>query len=196
MKSFASDNYSGICSEVLEAIQDANEGHASSYGEDPYTEKALKLLEKTFGKNSAYFVYNGTAANCLGLKAVTRSHHAIICADSAHIATQEVGAVEYLTGCSFVLIPNQNGKITATDIDEAYIDATKWGRHSNLPKVVSISQATEYGTTYSKEELLAISKICKKHKLIFHIDGCRLANAAVALNASLQDLTADVGVDV
>lgn len=197
MKSFASDNYSGTSLEILNAIQAANQGHVPSYGNDPYTQKAIALLKNTFGNTIVpYFVYNGTAANTLALKACIRSHHAIICADCAHINTQEVGAPVNFTGCSLITILNQEGKLTSTAIEEAYLGATYWGRHNNLPKVVSITQATEYGTVYTADELRAISSICKKYHLILHMDGCRLSNAAVALNCSLKELTADVGIDV
>ncbi len=197
MKSFASDNYSGASPEILQAIIEANVGHVPSYGEDLYTQKAVALFKKVFGEEiSVYFVGNGTAANTLGLKTVMQSHHSIICADSAHIMTQEVGAPVHAIGCSILSISNNNGKITAAEIEETYLNSVYWGRHTNLPKVVSIAQSTEFGTVYTKKELSDISEICKKYNLIFHVDGCRLANAAVALNASFKELTVDVGVDV
>jgi len=197
MKTFASDNSSGICAEALEAIQKANQNHALAYGNDSYTNTALALLKDTFGENSSsYFVYNGTAANTLALKAITRSHQAIICADSSHIATQEVGSVINAIGCALLPIANNQGKLNSESIEEVYLKTTFWGKHNNLPKVVSISQTTEYGTVYSLEELQAIANVCRKHNMLFHMDGCRLANAAASLHTSLKALTADVGVDV
>lgn len=197
MISFSSDNYSGASPEILQAIQDANQGHVPAYGNDPYTEKAISLFKEVLGSSiTVYFVYNGTAANSLALKAVTRSHHAIICADSAHIVSHEVGAPVNLIGCMLIPVPNEDGKISAANIEDAYLNAIYWGRHCNFPKIVSIAQATEFGTVYSRDELLEISAVCKKHKLIFHMDGCRLANAAVYLQTSMKALTADVGVDV
>jgi threonine aldolase len=197
MKSFASDNYSGIDPEILHAISAANTAHSPAYGEDVYTEKAIALLRKEFGTAAAiYFVYNGTAANTLALKAITKSHHAIICADCAHIYTQEVGAVVNFTGCSILPVPHQNGKLSAEGIEQAYLMSAFWGRHTNKSAVVSIAQATEYGTVYSLAELQAIAVVCKKYQLLLHMDGCRLANAAAALNVSLRTLTADIGVDV
>ena len=197
MKSFSSDNYSGISPEILQAIQEANIGHVPSYGNDSYTEKSISLFKKEFGDSvEVYFVYNGTAANVLSLKAVTQSHHAIICADSAHIVSHEFGAPVAMIGCMLLPASSENGKISAAAIEDAYLKATYWGRHSNLPKVLSIAQATELGAVYSVEELLEISAICKKYNLIFHMDGCRLANAAVYLKTSFKALTADVGVDV
>lgn len=197
MKAFASDNYAGCDPDVLQAIINANQGHVPAYGNDIYTEKAVYLLKQTFGEESVcYFVFNGTAANTLSLKAITRNHHSIICADSSHIATQEVGAVGNFSGCSLVTIPNTLGKISAGDIEDAYARTTFWGRHNNRPRVVSIAQTSEFGTVYSIDELQAISLICKKLDLLFHIDGCRLANAAVALEKSLKEITADIGADV
>jgi threonine aldolase len=197
MRSFASDNYSGICDEVMQALQEANQAHASSYGNDSYTAKAQALLRMAFGEHIlAYFVYNGTAANTLALKAITKSHHAIIATDCAHIATQEVGAPTSWTGCSMLTAPNSQGKLTPTAIEQAYRDTSFWGRHSVLPKVVSISQTTEYGTVYTLDELKAIAHICHTLGLYLHMDGSRLANAAAALGVSLKDLTIGSGVDV
>jgi len=197
MKSFASDNYSGIAPEILQAIIEANTNHAPSYGADSYTENAIVLFKKIFGESiSVYFVTNGTAANTLGLKAVINSHHSIICADTSHLVTQEVGACISAIGCMVLQIPHQNGKITPSAIEETYNQAIYWGRHNNKPKVVSIAQSTEFGTVYTLEELAAISRVCKKHTLLFHMDGCRLANAAVALDATFNELTVDVGVDI
>ena len=197
MKSFASDNYSGVAPEIMSAIIAANEGHQPAYGNDLYTAQATELLQDTFGKNCIpYFVYNGTAANSVGLHAILRSHHAILCSDIAHIATQEVGAVTNLTGCPTFLIPHENGKITPAGIRKIYEQVSFWGHHGNLPKVVSLAQSTEFGTVYSVEELRAISTICKELQLFFHMDGCRLSNAAAHLDVSLAALTRDIGVDV
>ncbi len=197
LKSFASDNYSGVAPEILRAIIAANHEHAPSYGNDNYTKEAQELLRQIFGAESiSYFAYNGTAANAAGVKAILRSHHALICADTAHIATHEVGAATYLTGCPTLLIPHTNGKITAAEIQQVYDKTCYWKHHSNLPKVVSIAQSTEFGTVYTVPELQAISAICRKNNLLFHMDGCRLSNAAAYLNVSLAAISRDVGVDV
>ncbi len=128
MISFSSDNYSGASPEILQAIQDANKGHVPAYGNDQYTEKAISLFKEALGNAiTVFFVYNGTAANSLALNAVTRSHHAIICADSAHIMSHEVGAPVNLTGCMLISVPSEDGKISATNIEDAYLNATYWG---------------------------------------------------------------------
>src|SRR5688572_26758811 len=98
-RSFASDNNAGVHPKVLEAITAANEGHVIAYGDDPYTARAVKLFREHFGKHvEVYFVFGGTGANVLGLKAITQPHHAIICAQSAHINVDECGAPEKFTG--------------------------------------------------------------------------------------------------
>ncbi|MBY0545486.1 MAG: beta-eliminating lyase [Gammaproteobacteria bacterium] len=196
MKAFASDNYSGVCPEIMQAIIDANNEHAPAYGGDKYTEKAIQLAKEHFGNTAIpYFVFNGTAANVLILKAMTRSHHAVICAETSHIAAQEVGAAVSLTGVMLITTTETNGKITPSTIEDAHANVVRWGCHANKPRVVSIAQSTEYGTVYTIEEIQAISATCKKLDLLLHMDGCRLANAAVSLNCSLKNLTADVGVD-
>lgn len=197
MKSFASDNYSSVAPEILQAITDANQHHQPAYGNDIFTEEAKALSKENFGNDiDVFFVYNGTAANTAALKSVLRSHHAVICSDISHVATQEVGAVTNAIGCPSFLIPPKNGKISAEDIQKIYDQTTYWGQHGNLPKVVSIAQSTEVGTVYTIDELKSIAKVCKQNQLIFHMDGCRLANAAVSLNCSLSELTKAVGVDI
>lgn len=197
MKSFGSDNYSGVCAEVMAAICSANTHHASSYGNDSYTAEAISLLKETFGDQSTpYFVYNGTAANTVAFKAITRSHQAIICSNISHIATQEVGSVQNAVGCSFITVPHQQGKLTSLQIEEECQRAAFVGIHNNKPKVVSIAQSTECGTVYTLQEIQKIAETCKKNQLYLHMDGCRLANAAVALKQSLKSLTAEAGVDV
>ena len=196
MKSFASDNYSGVAPEIMQSIIAANQGHAPAYGNDSYTQQAEKLLQETFGGNiKSYFVYNGTAANTLSINALIHSYHAIICSDISHLVTQEVGAATCLTGSAILVIPHENGKITATAIKKIYEDSTCWGRHASLPKLVSIAQPTEVGTVYTLDELKAIAAVCQEYKLFFHMDGSRLANAAAYLNCSFADLTQKIGLD-
>lgn len=197
LKSFASDNYSGVAPEIMQAILEANQGHQPSYGNDSYTEQAQELLKQAFGEDiKTYFAYNGTGANSAALKAIIKSHHALICSDISHVATQEVGAAINLIGCSTLLIPHENGKITVESIKQTYQNASYWGHHGNLPKVVSIAQSTELGTVYTIEEIQSIAKICREYNLLLHMDGCRLANAAAYLDCSLKAITRDVGVDV
>jgi threonine aldolase len=120
-RSFASDNNAGVHPEVLKAIAAANQGHVVGYGDDPYTESAVRLFKRCFGNDiEVFFLFNGTAANCLGLKALTNSYHAVICAEAAHIYVDECGAPEKFTGCKLVPIPAHDGKLTVEAVRTAY----------------------------------------------------------------------------
>jgi threonine aldolase len=194
-RSFASDNNAGIHPEVIEAITAANDGHVVAYGDDPFTARAIKLFQKHFGTDaSVYFVFGGTGANVLGLKAITESYHAIICAETAHVHVDECGAPEKFTGCKLVTVPTRDGKLR---VDQLELLMHGIGiEHHVQPRVISISQATEMGTVYTKQELKTLADFAHEHNMLLHVDGARLANAAVSLKASLKDVTADAGVDV
>jgi threonine aldolase len=194
-KSFASDNYSGVHPQIMDALARANRGHVASYGADEYTQAAIKKFKEYFGENiEVFFVYNGTGANVLGLQALTRSFNSILCAELAHINVDESTAPETFLGCKLVPVPAPDGKMTPGDIEKKIqrIDDP----HHPQAKVISLSQSTEYGTVYSVEELAAIGKLAKKHDLFFHMDGSRIANAAVSLDVEFSKFTRDAGVDV
>jgi len=194
-RSFASDNNAGAHPEVIEAIRAANEGHVIAYGSDPFTASAIEIFQKHFGPDVAvFFVFGGTGANVLGLKAITRPHHAIICAESAHVNVDECGAPEKFTGCKLLTVSTPDGKLRAEQIQPLLHGIGV--EHHVQPRVISISQATEMGTVYTAKELKSLSEFAHDHELLLHVDGARLANAAVSLNASLKELTTDVGVDV
>lgn len=195
MKAFASDNYSGVHPEIMEALQKANAAHAGSYGNDEYTTRAVNKFKEIFGSDvEVFFVYNGTGANVLGLTTLTQSFNSIICAEGAHINVDESTAPEKFLGCKLVTIPSADGKITASQIQEKI--QRIGDQHHPQAKVISISQASEYGTVYSVKELKELSEVAKKNGLYFHMDGSRLANAAVTLGKSFSEFTKDVGVDV
>ena len=146
-RSFASDNNAGVHPEILKAIAAANQGHVVGYGDDPYTQSAVRLFEQHFGPDvEVFFVFNGTAANCLSLKALTNSYHAVICADAAHIYVDECGAPEKFTGCKLVPVAAKNGKLTVEAVRGAYHGIGD--EHHVQPRVISITQATEVGTVY------------------------------------------------
>lgn len=194
-KSFASDNYAGVHPEVMQAINRANHDHVRAYGDDPYTKKAISQFKRQFGEEAeVYFVFNGTAANVLGIKAVTKSYHAVICAASSHLHVDECGAVEQNTGCKLLTLPTSNGKLTA-DLIQQHLNRMG-DPHASQPKVISISQSTERGTIYTPEEIHSIADLAHQHNLRLHMDGARLANAAASLNTSLRAITFDVGVDL
>jgi len=194
-RSFASDNYSGIHHEILDAIFRANVNHASAYGDDAYTESAISKFKEHFGNDiDVYFVFNGTAANVLGLKAITKSYHAIICAETSHINVDECGAFEYATGAKTLTVPTEDGKLNV-DLIKKHI--TGFGnQHKSQPKVISIAQPTELGTVYTPEEIKAIADLAHNNGMFLHMDGSRLSNAAVSLQRMFKEITIDAGVDV
>ena len=194
-RSFASDNNAGVHPEVIDAIRAANEGHVLAYGNDPFTARATKLFQKHFGRDVAvYFVFGGTGANVLGLKTITKSHQAIICADTAHVNTDECGAPEKYTGCKLLTVSTPDGKLRVENIKPLLHGIGV--EHHVQPRVIQISQATEMGTVYTKKELKTLTNFAHDHGLLVHVDGARLCNAAVSLGSSLKEITADVGVDV
>src|SRR5215213_11221065 len=194
-RSFASDNNAGVHPEVINAITKANDGHVIAYGSDPITARAMELFQKHFGSDVAvYFVFGGTGANVLGLKAITQSHHAIFCAETAHVNVDECGAPEQFTGCKLITLPTPDGKLRVEQIKPLLHGIGV--EHHVQPRVISISQATEMGTVYTKEELKTLADFAHDNNMRLHVDGARLANAAVALDATFREITADVGVDV
>jgi threonine aldolase len=194
-RSFASDNNAGIHPNILKAIAAANQGHVVGYGEDAYTEAAVRRFKQHFGKEiEVFFAFNGTAANCLALKALTESYHAVLCGESAHVYTDECGAPEKFTGCKLVPISTPDGKLTVDLIAQAYHGIGD--QHHVQPRAVSITQATEVGTIYKPEEVRAVARFAHDHEMFLHMDGARIANAAVRLGLTLRQATRDLGVDV
>jgi threonine aldolase len=194
-RSFASDNNAGIHPEVLKAIAAANQGHVVGYGDDPYTGSAVRQFKRHFGPDiEVFFVFNGTAANCLGLKALTKSYHAVICGEAAHIYVDECGAPEKFTGCKLIPIPTQDGKLTVEGVRAVYHGIGV--EHHVQPRAISITQATEVGTVYKPDELRQLANFAHKHNMFLHVDGARIANAAAALGLKLREATRDLGADV
>src|ERR1041385_5891780 len=189
MKAFASDNYSGVHPEIMKALQNANETHAGSYGNDRYTTRAVSKFKELFGDHvEVFFVYNGTAANVLGLATLTQSFNSVLCAEGAHINVDESTAPEKFLGCKLVTVPSPDGKISASAVKEKI--QRVGDQHHPQAKVISISQATEYGTVYSTDELKALSGL----GLSLHMDGSRIANAAVTLDKTFREITRYVDV--
>src|SRR6266481_5119218 len=194
-RGFSSDNNAGVHPEILEAIARVNQGHVVAYGDDHYTRSAVKKFEEHFGTDiSVFFTFNGTGANVLGLQAITRSFHSVLCSDYAHIYTDECGAPEKHTGCKLIPLPQQDGKITLESVRHAYHGIGD--EHHAQPRVLSITQATEMGTVYQPEEIQALTRFAHEHDMFLHMDGARLANAAVSLGQPLRQASRDLGVDV
>ena len=194
-RGFASDNNAGVHPEVLEAIARANQGHVVAYGDDPYTRSAIAKFQEHFGDAiDVFFTFNGTGANVLGLQALNRSYHAILCSDYAHIYTDECGAPEKHTGCKLIPLPHQDGKITLESVRHAYHGIGD--QHHVQARVISITQSTEMGTVYQPDEIQALARFAHERGMFLHLDGARIANAAVSLGQTLGQATRDLGVDV
>jgi threonine aldolase len=195
LRSFASDNNSGVHPDVMNALISANTNHAVGYGDDVYTHKAKHLFNELFGAPvDVYFVFNGTGANITSIQSVCRSFEAVIASDVSHINVDECGSPEKMFGGKLLTIPNINGKINASDI-EPFLHAVG-NEHHAQPRLVSITQVSELGTVYSLSEIGAICQFAHQNNLFVHMDGARIANAAAALNCSIKELTTDLGVDV
>lgn len=186
-KSFGSDNHAGVHEAVLKAIIEANTGDAIAYGADKWTERATARLCREFGAaGGAFLVLNGSGANMVGLSLMLRRHEAVICADSAHINTDECGSAERNLGAKLLQVATPDGKLTPELIAEQL--GGRGDDHRAQPGVVAITQTTELGTCYSLAELRKIGDFCHSNRLLLYIDGARLANAAAFLQCSLADL--------
>ncbi len=193
-KSFASDNNSGVHPRIMSAINEANQGHYVSYGDDYFTKQALEIFKEEFGEDTeAYLVMTGTAANILSIKNFLPTWGSVICSENSHIHVDECGALEMQTGGKVIYLPANNGKITPAQIEPLF--HTRGDEHHSQPMLVSISQTTELGTVYSLDEIKQMSDFCHEKGLLLHIDGARIANAAVSLNTSFRAMTFDLGVD-
>ncbi|MBU1228665.1 MAG: aminotransferase class V-fold PLP-dependent enzyme [Proteobacteria bacterium] len=191
---FASDNYAGVHPTVMAALAAANVGPAPAYGADALTRAACARFKEVLGENAEpFFVFLGTAANVLALQAMTRPHHAVLAASSAHINVDECGAPERILGCKLMCVDTAGGKLTPGDLRPFL--SHLGNEHHNQPRVVSIAQATELGTVYGIDEIQALADFAHENGLLLHMDGARLGNAAAALGCDLRDLTSSAGVD-
>ena len=179
----------------MDAIVQANSGHTIGYGADIYTEKARNIFRSNLGDSAeVYFVFTGTAANVLGISAVTRSWNSVITAFSSHIEQDECGAPEKYSGCKILTVDCPDGKIRPEMLAK-HLHGFDFEHHSQ-PKVVSITQATEMGTVYTVKEISALADFVHGMGLLLHMDGARIANAAVTLGVPFRDFTTDAGVDI
>ena len=194
MKSFASDNYSGIHPEIFEAIQRANNQHQITYGDDIFTEEANRFFEKAFGKVKVLYTFNGTGANVTCLKCCTLPFQAVVCSEFAHILADECGAPTQSIGCSLLPLKTPNGKLTPELITPLL---NRIGNvHNTQPKVISISQSTELGTVYSLAELKSLCAFAHANNMYVHMDGARISNAVASLGVSLKEATVDCSIDI
>ena len=193
---FASDNTAAICPEAWAALADANSGEVVSYGDDRWTKRVTDQVREIFETDCEVFlVFNGTAANALALAQLGRSFHSVICHQHSHLVTDECGAPEFFSGGGKLLpTAGANGKL-----DLAEVAATlQWQHevHSPKPRTISITQATEMGTVYKRDEIEAIAEFARARSLYLHMDGARFANAVAALECAPKSITWEIGVDV
>ena len=193
-RGFASDNYAGIHPDILDAMSNINAGHQVAYGDDVYTQQLTAVIKKQFGEQAEVFpVFNGTGANVLTLQAMCKPWESVVCATSAHINVDEGGAPEKVAGLKLMQVETPDGKLTPE-----LVDKQAWGfgnEHRAQPKVVSITNSTEYGTIYSVAEVKALADHAHKLGMYLHLDGARISNAAAALGVPLRAFTTDAGVD-
>ncbi|MFV2068353.1 MAG: low specificity L-threonine aldolase [Pirellulales bacterium] len=192
----ASDNYAGVCPEALQALTEANVGHAPSYGEDRWTAEACDLFRELFETDcEVFFVFNGTAANALSLASLCQSYHSIVCHELAHVETDECGAPEFFShGSKLLLARGQFGKLDPSAVRQ--LVTRRSDIHYPKPKVLSLTQPTELGTVYTTSELAALREVARHYSLRVHMDGARLGNAVASLDVAPRQITVDSGVDV
>jgi threonine aldolase len=191
-KSFGSDNHAGAHPAVLRMLADANTGDELPYGADSWSERTAAELRARFGAAGAFFVFNGTGANILGLSLLLRPIDAVICPRVAHINVDECGAGERVLGTKLLQADVPDGKLTPDVI--AGMLGERGDEHRPQPGVVAISQVTELGTCYTLEELAKLGEFCHGNGLLLYIDGARLANAAAHLGCELSELAAHADV--
>ena len=196
LRHFASDNNSGICPEVWAALEEANVGHVTGYGDDPWTAKAKQAVQDLFETDcEVFFVFNGTAANALAVASMCDSYHSVIACNFSHVETDECNAPGFFApGVKMNPVNGENGKIAPAAVDRAA--RARRDVHASMPRVVSLTQATELGTVYTPEELAAISKTARELGLYVHMDGARFANAVASLGVKPRAISWEAGIDV
>jgi len=195
MRSFGSDNHSGVHRDILSAISEANKDHVIAYGDDPYTEKVSQKIKQLFGEQAHFFpMFNGTGANICALRACLQPYHAIIAPETGHIFVDECGAPEWLTGAAVKSVSTPDGKVRPEMLHPFF---HHFGfEHHSQPKVLYISQLSELGTAYTIAEIKALADLLHQHNMYLLMDGARVANAAASLGVSFKEITTDAGVDI
>lgn len=194
-RGFGSDNHAGVHPRILQSLIEANTEHAPAYGTDAWTDAAVTAFKDQFGADAQiFFVFNGTAANVTALRALVRPWQSVFCSDVSHINVDECGAPELLSGCKLIPLPSHNGKISVAELEKAFI--RRGDQHYSQTQALSLTQPTELGTAYSLNELQELILWAKSKKMLVHIDGARLSNAAAFLGKTLKEITTDLGVDI
>ena len=195
-RNFVSDNHSGICPEVWQAMEMANRNHVDAYGRDQYTDEVCGLFRELFETDcDVFFAFNGTAANSLALASICRSYHSILCHGISHVETDECGCPEFFSGGAKVIsIEGKQGKLIPESVRE--VVERRVDLHFPKAKALSLTQATEVGTIYNVDELRALGDVARETGLNIHMDGARFANAIETLKCKPKEITWEAGVDV
>ena len=196
MTIFASDNVTAACPEVIQAINNANNGNVDSYGDDQWTNNLERKFSELFEKKVKVFTaITGTAANSLALSAITPNYGNIYCHKISHINVDECGAPEFFTGgAKLITIDGFNGKFSAEDLRKNI--RGEGVVHNTQPSTVSITQSCETGVVYKIDEIEKITEIAKKNNMKVHMDGARFSNAVVSLKKTPAEITWKSGIDV
>ncbi|MFN3274661.1 MAG: threonine aldolase family protein [Paracoccus sp. (in: a-proteobacteria)] len=195
---FASDNAWGAHPAVLAALADANDGAMMGYGADPVTARAVEAIRQVLDAPEAVvrFVATGTAANALVCAQLSPSFGRIYCHQDAHIETSECAAPEFFShGAKLVTQPGAGGKLTPGALAQAIRVGAGEGLNGGRNAMVSITNATEWGTVYSPPEVAALASVARGAGLALHMDGARFANAVARLGCAAADVTWRAGVD-
>lgn len=195
---FASDNWAGAHPRIAEALVTHASGFAAAYGASDLDKAVEQKFRDIFECDlSVYFVSTGTAANVLSIASFNKPGGITFCHQNAHVAEDECGAVEYLTGGSRLsLIPGANGKMDLAALEQAIAKNPAAFIHGGQPIGITLTQVTEAGTVHAVDEIRAVSAIARKNILPLHMDGARFANALVSLGCSPADMTWKSGVDI
>ncbi|PRY11768.1 threonine aldolase family protein [Kineococcus rhizosphaerae] len=193
-RGFASDNAAGMHPDVLTALVEANGGHVASYGGDPYTSALTQSLRTHFGpRTSSAVVLTGTGANVVALQALTRRWESVLASDQAHVLHDEAGGLEHVGGTKVIALPTVDGLVDPADVERAVQAADNPMRAP--VGALTLTQSTELGTTYSVDQLRDLVRVSHGLGVRVHVDGARLANAAVSLGLGLGEFTTHLGVD-
>jgi threonine aldolase len=194
---FYSDNTASVAPELLAAMAAANAGPQKSYGDDPWTLQLDAAFSEFFATPvRAFVVTTGTAANALSLATLSPPYGCVFAHTGAHVVEDECGAVEFFSsGARLTLVPGDHGRIEPQALEQA-IAAHPASVHTVQPAAVTLTQATELGTSYRPGAIAALSAVARRHGIKVHMDGARFANAVEFLDCHPGDVTWRAGVDV
>jgi threonine aldolase len=195
---FRSDNELNVAPEIMAALAEANDGSAHSYGDDVLTAGVKARFAEVFETDLELFpLVSGTAANALAVAQTTPPYGAVVCHEDSHLNTDECGAPEFYSGGAKLLaLPGDNCKLDAGAVHDRIADAGHFGDHASRPMLLSLTQATEFGTVYTLDEIAALSRVAHEAGLRVHMDGARFANALVTLGCAPAEMTWKAGVDL